>query len=88
MGVGRRDGGLAYLAVFANADLAKEDLVEHSAAEVAGVQVGLYGSLYEREGVLEGLADVCDLNVGSSEQLIDGLFLGLDAVGLAAQHVL
>ena len=57
------DGGLRDLAVGTNSDLAEERLVEQPFAEIACRKVGLKRRLGELQCVIEGLADVGELDL-------------------------
>lgn len=57
-GVRLVDRGFLDLAVFADADLAEEDLVQEPAAKVAGCQIGLQRLLGELKRIIEGFLDI------------------------------
>ncbi len=63
LGVGLGDSSTLDLAVFADADLVKEDLIEHSAAEIACGKVRLKRLLGEGERTLKGGGDVGELDL-------------------------
>jgi hypothetical protein len=82
-GVWLGDFGFLDLAAFAYADLVNEDLIEHSAAEIACGEVGLKRLLGEHERIVEGGVDIGELDLRPSEQLVEALLLRFDALSLA-----